>query len=74
MARRLWVTVKPQAKRESVHEHSTGEWVVSVCAPARDGKANGRLVELLGDYFHLTKAHVRILRGHGARRKLIEID
>jgi len=75
MARRLWVmTVKPLAKSKSIQGRSAGDWIVSVRAPARDGKANDRLVELLVDHFHKTKARVRILHGHGSRRKLIEVD
>ncbi len=74
MARRIWVTVKPLAKHESIQERSAGLWVISVRAPARDGKANERLVELRCDHFHKTKTRIRILCGHGSRRKLIEVD
>jgi hypothetical protein len=74
MARKFWVTVKPLAKKESVTQQSDFDLVVSVHAPARDGKANARLVELLADHFHTAKAHVRIVRGHSSRKKLIEID
>ena len=66
--------VKPLAKKESVTQQSDFDLVVSVHAPARDGKANARLLELLADYFHTAKAHVRILRGHSSRKKLIEVD
>jgi uncharacterized protein len=74
MARKFWVTVKPLAKKESVAQQSDLELVVSVHAPARDGKANGRLVEILADYFHTAKTQVRILHGHSSRKKLIEVD
>jgi uncharacterized protein (TIGR00251 family) len=74
MARKLWVTVKPLAKKESIAQRSDSDYVVSLRAPAREGKANGRLVELLADHFHTAKTHVRIIRGHSSRKKLIEID
>ena len=74
MARKLWVTVKPLAKKESVTQRSAFDLVVSVHAPARDGKANGRLVELLADHFHTAKKHIRILYGHSSRKKLVEIE
>ena len=74
MARKLWVKVKPLAKRESIQGQSADDLVVSVHAPAKDGKANARLVELLANHFHKTKAQVHILHGHVSRRKLIEID
>ena len=74
MALKIWVTVKPLAKIESVLRQSDFAFTVSVHAPAKDGKANARLVELLADHFHTAKSHIRILNGHASRNKLIEID
>ena len=74
MARKFWVTAKPLAKKESVEQRSDGALIVWIRAPAKDGEANARLVELLAEYFHKAKAHVRILHGHSSRRKLIEVD
>lgn len=74
MARKIWLTVKPQAKQEAVTELADSHYWVAVHAPAKDGKANARLVELLAEHFHIAKSHIRILRGHAARKKLLEID
>jgi uncharacterized protein len=74
MAQKFWVTVKPRAIKETVTRESDLELVVSVHAPARDGKANGRLVEILADHFHRAKTQVRILHGHRSRKKLVEVD
>ena len=74
MARKFWVTVKPLAKHENVILHSDGELLASVSAPASEGKANRRLIELLAEYFHTAKSKIRILRGQRSRKKLIEVD
>lgn len=74
MARKFWVTVKPLAKKENIEQQSDFDLVVSVHAPARDGKANARLLELLADHFHTAKSNIRILRGQSSRKKLIEVD
>lgn len=74
MARKIWVTVKPLAKNEIVILESNGELIASVKAPAKQGKANSRLIELLAEYFHTAKSNIRILRGQKSRRKLIELD
>ena len=74
MARKIWLTVKPQAKQESVIELTDNRYLVAVRAPAKDGKANTRLIELLAEHFHTAKSHIRILRGHAARKKLLEVD
>ena len=74
MARKIWVMVKPLAKHENVTVESDGALLVSVKAPASEGKANRRLIELLAEYFHSAKSNIRILRGQKSRRKLIEVD
>jgi len=74
MARKIWVMVKPLAKKESIEQRSDSDFVVSLHAPANEGKANNRLIELLAEYFHIAKSNIRILRGQKSRRKLIEVD
>jgi len=74
MARKIWVTVKPLAKHEIVIPQSDGELLASVSAPANEGKANSRLIQLLAEYCHTAKSNIRILRGQRSRRKLIEVD
>jgi uncharacterized protein (TIGR00251 family) len=73
MALKIWVNVKPQAKKSAVKKISVGEYAVSVRAPAREGKANEAVIELLADYFSIPKSSIRIVRGQTGRRKLIEL-
>lgn len=70
---RIWVTVKPQAKRQEVRQVADGEYVVFVRAPAREGKANLALLEILADYFSVAKSSVRIIHGQTGRKKLVEV-
>jgi uncharacterized protein (TIGR00251 family) len=74
MARRIRVTVKPQAKKPEITKITDSKYQVAVTAPARDGKANLELIEVLAGYLNLPKATIKILRGHSARHKLIEIS
>lgn len=67
------MTAKPKARQESVEKISSGEYLVSVPAPARDGKANRAVRELLARHFSVPKTNVRIIRGQSSRKKLIEI-
>jgi uncharacterized protein len=73
MARRIYVTVKPNAKRADITPISDTEFRVAVPAPAQDGKANEAVVEILAGYFRVPKSTITILRGHSARKKLIEL-
>lgn len=73
MRLKIIVTVKPQAKKESVVITGNGELVVSVHAPAHAGKANQALIELLAEHFSVPKSAIKIVRGHSSRKKLLAI-
>jgi uncharacterized protein len=73
MARRLSVTVKPNAKSATITKLSDTEYRVSVHAPAEDGKANRAVIELLAEYFCVPKSAIKIVRGQFARKKWVEI-
>jgi len=73
MALKIWVTVKPQAKKDEVRKITDGEYIALVTAPPRAGKANRALIEVLADYFSVAKSSIRIVRGQSGRRKLVEI-
>jgi uncharacterized protein len=71
---RITVTVSPGAARsEFVGRHGDG-WRARVAAPPERGKANEALVELLAQALAVPKSGVRVVGGHTARRKIVEID
>ena len=74
MARRISVTVKPNARKSLIAKLSETDYRVSVHAPAQDGEANRVLIELLAQHFDVPKTTIRIVHGHSSRRKLVEID
>jgi len=47
--------------------------VVSVHAPAREGKANRAVIELLAAHFSVSRSSIKIIRGESSKRKLVEI-
>lgn len=73
MSLMIAVTVKSQAKKESVVKTTNGDLVVSVHAPARDGKANQALVALLATHFSVARYAVKILHSHSCRKRLVFI-
>jgi uncharacterized protein len=70
---KIWISVRPQAKAESVIKGVDGEYQVAVRPPARDNQANRAVVELLAEHFAVPKSAVRILRGGSSRKKFLEI-
>lgn len=73
MSRTIAISVKPQAKSESVEPIGANEYRVAVKAPPRDGKANLAIIKLLADYFSVPKSRIKIIRGHTAKRKILTI-
>ena len=73
MSIRIWVTAKPQSKRQELKRISDGEYVVSVHAPAREGKANRAVMEILAEHFSVPRLSIKIIRGESSKRKLVEI-
>jgi uncharacterized protein (TIGR00251 family) len=74
VAFKIWASVKPQAKKESVIKVAQGEYRVSVHAPAHGNQANQAVIRLLAEHFSVPKSAVTVLRGHTSRKKLIVID
>ena len=73
MSLKIRVTVKPQARKESIIKFPSGEYQVSIHAAPRNGKANQFLIELLAKHFSVPKSAIKIVRGYSSRKKLIEI-
>ena len=71
---RLSVHVTPRAAHDEVVGWRGAELVVRVTAPPDGGKANEAVCRTLSDALHVPKSAVRIVRGHSARHKSIEID
>ncbi len=68
------VRVVPNAKAPSITKTGENSYRIKVNAPAIDGKANRRLIEILAEHFGKPKAKVRIIRSISGRDKTIEID
>ena len=70
----LKVAVTPNSKKLKVVKVSESEYRVRVDAPAVEGKANRRLIEIMSEYFKVPKASVNILKGLKSKNKIVEID
>lgn len=66
--------VQAEAKNSELVDLAEGILRVKVTAPAREGKANAAVVALLSRALGVPRAHVRILRGHTSRDKVVAIE
>ncbi len=70
---KISVSVKPNAKRESVERLPSGEYRVAVKAPPVDGKANAALIALLAKHLGVPKSAISVRSGASGRKKWVEI-
>lgn len=73
-SQRLRVRVAPRAANNALQEMPDGTWKARLTAPPVEGAANDALVRLIADHFALPRSRVRIVAGHSARVKLVEIS
>ena len=72
---RVSVVIKPNSKHhESVELADSGELLVRVKAPAVEGKANKRALQLLAEYYHVSQGRVKLVRGASSKNKTFEVD
>jgi len=67
------VMVIPNSKQAKVERNEVG-LRVKVNAPAKEGKANKKLIEILAKHYSRPKSSIKIIRGLTSKKKLIEID
>jgi uncharacterized protein len=70
---KILVRVRPGAKTAKIEKVSEAEFSVWVKAPAREGKANAAVIEILSDYFGRPRRFIRLLKGESSRNKWFEV-
>lgn len=70
---RIFVKVKPGAFQNKVEKLDDANFTVATTEPPIQGRANRAIVELLAEYFGVSKTSVRIVSGATSRNKIIEI-
>ena len=71
---RLRVRVAPGARRSEIVGRHGDAWKVRVRSAPERGRANDELVELLAGRLGLTRSELRVVAGHAARDKIVELD
>jgi uncharacterized protein len=69
----LSIRVIPNSKKPEITKLSEDSYRIKIDAPAVDGKANARLLELLADYLGIRKSSLSIVKGIRNRDKVIKI-
>jgi uncharacterized protein (TIGR00251 family) len=70
----LTITVKPGQRNEGILLDSAGQIVVKVKAPAQEGRANERLIEIVAQALGCPKRNISVSRGQSSRHKELRIQ
>ncbi len=70
---RLTIRVIPNASKSEIVGRELGVLKVRLAAPPVDGKANDALIALLSDHYDTPKSMIRIVKGHNAKTKIVEL-
>lgn len=70
---KIFVSVKPNSKHENVKKLDDTHFVVRANAPAKEGKANKRVEELIAEHFGISKSRIFLAQGATSREKVFEI-
>lgn len=69
----LHISVKAQARENSVIEDKLGNYIIKTTAPPEYGKANISVIKLLAKHLNIHERSVHIIHGHKKSKKLIEV-
>lgn len=70
---KIKVRVQPKAKQEKIEETGPFELKVYFNVPPEHGRANDKLVEMLAEYYQVSKSEVFIVSGSRSQNKVVEI-
>lgn len=65
--------VKPNSRKEIVEKIEKDRFIVRANAPAKEGKANKRAIELLSEYYGISKNRICLMRGNKSKEKEFDI-
>ncbi len=69
----ITVIAHPGSKQPRVLEREPGVFDVYVADCAHDNKANEGIIEVMAEYFNVSKTSVQIVRGSGSKNKILSI-
>ncbi len=69
----IHVKIKPDSKEDKIVEKNETSFIVYVKEPAEDNRANKRLIELMAEKFNIIKSKIKIVTGHHAPSKILDI-
>lgn len=70
---KITARVQPKAREQKIEKLGDFEYKVFFNVPPEHGRANEKLVEMLAEYFNVSKSKIFITFGSRSKNKLVEI-
>jgi len=70
---KLFITTKPKVRKEKIEKIDESHYVVYTKNIPEKGKANEGVIQLLAQYFSVSKSNVIIISGKRSRLKVVAI-
>ncbi len=70
----LTIKVKLKSKKQEVVKINDTSYLIKINQPPEKGKANKKMIELLADYFKISKSRIFIKSGFTSRRKTVVVQ
>lgn len=74
MAERIRAQIKPNSRHQEGVTRLKEGYLIRVKAPAIDGRANQRAIEVLAKYFNTSKTRIKLVSGHASRYKTFMLE
>ncbi|MCK5080963.1 MAG: DUF167 domain-containing protein [Candidatus Moranbacteria bacterium] len=71
---RIYLKVITRSSQQKTEKISEGEYKVWVNSVPEKGKANQEVIEVLANYFEVSKSEVKIVGGKSHSRKIVDIN
>lgn len=71
---KIIVNIKTNAKENKIFKIDETNFRIFVKEPAKEGKANKAIIDLLAEYFSVPKSRINIKLGLKSKKKIIDID
>ena len=70
---KIFVNARPNSKENKVEKKGDFKYSVKLKKPAKDNKANLALIDVLAEFFCVSRRRVRIISGLSSKNKIVEI-
>ncbi|MHA1277969.1 MAG: DUF167 domain-containing protein [Candidatus Helarchaeota archaeon] len=72
--RLISVFIKPHSKQTQIKKLDPETYEISVVSKPVKGKANKEIIELMANFFDISKSRIQIVKGFKSRKKIIKIE